>query len=901
MVAEGRKSVGTSYAMHKFTASVVSIFLVMSSIILTTSGWAVKREGQLTADISPPIMIVQIPNGGEIWKGGSQQTIEWSATDDVGFPPNPISLYYSINTGIDWTLIASSEPNDGTYTWTLPTPTSDDCLVRVNATDTSGNTGSDVSNSTFIIDSTLPFVKVQKPNGGEVWKGGSIHYINWTMWDNYAAPPNTISIYYSINNGIDWTLIAQNESNDGTYSWNVPFVTSDDCLVRINATDTAGNPNSDVSDTLFTIDSSPPFVKVERPNGGEVWKGGSTQYINWTMWDNYASPPNTISIYYSINAGLNWTLIAQNESNDGTYPWTVPMLNSQECLIKINASDTAGNMNSDESDALFTIDSTPPTIAVTSPDGGELWKGGAQYNITWLAYDNYNLSATPITIYYSIDNGTNWTLIASSEPNDGSYMWTTPLVNSTLCIVRVEVRDAADILGSDVSNSTFAIDSANPVSSVVPLTPYWQNANPLVITASASDSEGSGLTSVELWYRFSLDNATWSAWTLFSTDTAAPWSWDFTWPSGEGYYEFYTRARDNAGNYEAAPGSADARCAYDASSPLTSNLSVEPNPAYVGTHSIAWLNATIGSMNNGSRIVQAEWYLLNSSFAPEIPNGTGTPMSPTDGAWSTSLENVTASINIGGWTALGTYDLWVHGMDEAGNWGAWAKVTLVRESGATKLAYIPPITVMTAGTQITFTIQAQNETGAPANVGEDIVVYLYTTSTVGEFRNVGTGIVITQVTILAGTNSTQVDYYDTDAMNDPYTLTANSNKLDNGTASVTVEPDAIDYIIVTPNPATVEVGTLQQFDAIAYDQFDNEIADAAFVWTSNVGTVDTNGLFTAQTSPGAGVVNATNGTVTGSASVNVVVGGIDHIIVTPNPSSIVVGESQQFTATAYDV
>ncbi|MCK4265948.1 MAG: hypothetical protein KAX31_01625, partial [Thermoplasmata archaeon] len=121
-----------------------------------------------------------------------------------------------------------------------------------------------------------------------------------------------------------------------------------------------------------------------------------------------------------------------------------------------------------------------------------------------------------------------------------------------------------------------------------------------------------------------------------------------------------------------------------------------------------------------------------------------------------------------------------------------------------------------------------------------------------------------------------------------------------GFANVDVVVGVIDHIIVTPNPVTVTVGDLLAFTATAYDQLNNIISGVDFVWTTDVGTVDATGLFTAQTTPGTGTVTASNGTVSDSAVVDVVLGGLDHIVVSPDPASIIVGGTQSFTAIACD-
>ena len=105
-----------------------------------------------------------------------------------------------------------------------------------------------------------------------------------------------------------------------------------------------------------------------------------------------------------------------------------------------------------------------------------------------------------------------------------------------------------------------------------------------------------------------------------------------------------------------------------------------------------------------------------------------------------------------------------------------------------------------------------------------------------------------------------------------------------GSAVVDVVDVSVDHIIVTPNPATVVVGGTQAFVATAYDEFNNVIAGVDFTWSTDVGTVDGTGLFTARTLIGVGSVMAANGTVNGTATVILVPGPIDHIIVMPADS-----------------
>jgi len=94
-----------------------------------------------------------------------------------------------------------------------------------------------------------------------------------------------------------------------------------------------------------------------------------------------------------------------------------------------------------------------------------------------------------------------------------------------------------------------AADTTPPVSSLLPVEPYWQPSMSFSISASANDP--SGVKSVEFWYRHSSDNVARKKhdWQLYGVDAngADGWSWSFTAPYGYGYYEFYSVATDRAG------------------------------------------------------------------------------------------------------------------------------------------------------------------------------------------------------------------------------------------------------------------------------------------------------------------------------------------------------------------
>lgn len=122
------------------------------------------------------------------------------------------------------------------------------------------------------------------------------------------------------------------------------------------------------------------------------------------------------------------------------------------------------------------------------------------------------------------------------------------------------------------------------------------------------------------------------------------------------------------------------------------------------------------------------------------------------------------------------------------------------------------------------------------------------------------------------------------------------------TVIVTVGPLA--SVTVTPNPDTLTVGNKQQFVAVGKDGSGNTVSIAAS-WSvvAGGGTIDGGGLFTAQTTPGSfpNTVKATSGTISGTATVVVKVGTLASITVTPNPATMAISTTQQFTAVGKDV
>lgn len=79
----------------------------------------------------PHSLTLGAPNGGESWGAGSARPINWTCTTENSPDNGTVSLEYSTDGGGTWKPIRSGEPNDGSYTWTVPDDPSSNARVRV--------------------------------------------------------------------------------------------------------------------------------------------------------------------------------------------------------------------------------------------------------------------------------------------------------------------------------------------------------------------------------------------------------------------------------------------------------------------------------------------------------------------------------------------------------------------------------------------------------------------------------------------------------------------------------------------------------------------------------------------------------------------------------------------------
>ena len=219
-------------------------------------------------------------------------------------------------------------------------------------------------------------------------------------------------------------------------------------------------------------------------------------------------------------------------------------------------------------------------------------------------------------------------------------------------------------------NETFYFTTIENMStSVDTISPYLQTVSPLTINATES-AEGTP-EDVTLYYRWSDDNVSWETgglhginWTVWNNDsnpdTASPWSWDFDFPNGTGYYEFYSIGKKSGISDETAPASADAICNYTVGT-ISISLSHEswdigetwiedPNPYQttgdyftLTNDGTVTVDVTLNATNATNSSANAKWAISETTghdqFKLEYQIGAGewTNINETYGSFTNSL------------------------------------------------------------------------------------------------------------------------------------------------------------------------------------------------------------------------------------------------------------------------
>lgn len=201
-------------------------------------------------------------------------------------------------------------------------------------------------------------------------------------------------------------------------------------------------------------------------------KQGGSVPVNYTL----AGPggANNVQIWIQPTTGTHVGYLSVTQLSGAPHTDIVP-LNSSVAEGTYNVRINDGNGHEDLKIGCVVVDNTPPSVTLVSPNGGQCFLGGSAQNVTWIAYDT-TPSNVLVTLDYTINAGSLWTNVftdSSYATGSQTYSWTTPVSSSSICKVRINVKDAAgNSLATPIaSTSYFTIIAAAGAPTVVVTAP----------------------------------------------------------------------------------------------------------------------------------------------------------------------------------------------------------------------------------------------------------------------------------------------------------------------------------------------------------------------------------------------------------------------------------------------
>lgn len=261
------------------------------------------------------------------------------------------------------------------------------------------------------------------------------------------------------------------------------------------------------TDTTVFLKKIKPFITVLSPNGGEVFKFESANYIKWNMPSDQAyhvelylmpqgstpvksTPPAAGTSDVMIDPTIGGYGIGAQTLNlpspQGTYSWLTSS-SYPEGTYKIRAYlmpkditrvDSSKVLAQDESDAPFSLAATAATpassITVLSPNGGEKWQKGSTQTIKW---NSNNVSQIYIKLRKGSDtySGTEGE-VSKTIANTGSLQWTIPTT----------LPDGDDYAIRVIDSTTLNLDDSDAPFSVVAASTGLKNTESRLANISAA-------------------------------------------------------------------------------------------------------------------------------------------------------------------------------------------------------------------------------------------------------------------------------------------------------------------------------------------------------------------------------------------------------------------------------
>ena len=283
--------------------------------------------------------------------------------------------------------------------------------------------------------------------------------------------------------------------------------------------------------------------------------------INATAEDDI-SGVKYVELYYQTSGNSEWSIFNPTD-NVAPYTWgfSIGRDDGGEYELCTIATDNTSNVEDypSQGDVSFIFDPNDPYKPIFENEYQFTNDTIPEFSIEFK--DDYKLKSVEYRL--SFDGYNEWTKINDEDINGKSYTgeWNLTQDDRDYMLEDVDYYiyfRLTDSLGNQykTSSDSEAMKIIKNLEVDVIETPYdpdlsdfyeWHWGNVYNIAVDVNESN---VTEVQLWYRYSSDNRTWSNWTQYEDSlNASPFEWNFAAEKGNGHYEFKTKAWDTANQY----------------------------------------------------------------------------------------------------------------------------------------------------------------------------------------------------------------------------------------------------------------------------------------------------------------------------------------------------------------
>lgn len=253
----------------------------------------------------------------------------------------------------------------------------------------------------------------------------------------------------------------------------VTYTAVANCTTAMSICDAAGaNQMANGTNTTSTDGAGPVLISAT-PSTASVGNSRTVDVV-FTFSEAIATASDTIAVSPNVTHTETWSNSDKTITLDGAWgagynTVTFTAVPAASGSVTAFAGAQTGDATVASPFTFYTSTSTASSgastttasydIDVTSPNGGESYSAGEVVAITWSSSATTSaMSATNINLMWGSDS-TSQVTIVSGTPNDGSYMWTVPALDTAYAKIQVVGTDLVESMATDESDDYFTIGS----------------------------------------------------------------------------------------------------------------------------------------------------------------------------------------------------------------------------------------------------------------------------------------------------------------------------------------------------------------------------------------------------------------------------------------------------------